>query len=193
MAGWHTRFWRRVRVAPGVTINLSKSGPSLSVGPRGSKITFGRRGVRQTIGLPGTGLYASRQLSSTPAWGRPAERQPATPAIAVQPAEQPALAATDAATVRYEIHYGLPFAAALAIGVILGIYGQPTSLVVGGAIVAFCSGLSYEAFAAHHPAAAKVIVQLVVAIIAIASIVAAILLVALAAVAGLSTQGRRRR
>jgi tetratricopeptide (TPR) repeat protein len=52
------RFFRRLRIAPGLTVNLSKSGPSLSVGGRGGHVTFGgSRGRRTTIGLPGTGLY----------------------------------------------------------------------------------------------------------------------------------------
>ena len=56
---WRLRFWRRVRIAPGVTVNVSKSGPSLSVGPQGSKVTIGRKGIRQTLGIPGTGLFAT--------------------------------------------------------------------------------------------------------------------------------------
>lgn len=60
---WHLRLWRRVPVAPGVSVNLSKSGPSLSVGPRGAKTTIGRRGIRRTIGIPGTGIYATDQES----------------------------------------------------------------------------------------------------------------------------------
>ncbi|MFQ5493789.1 MAG: DUF4236 domain-containing protein [Phycisphaerae bacterium] len=51
------RFFRRMKIAPGLTLNLSKSGPSLSFGPRGAKVTVGRRGVRRTVGIPGTGLY----------------------------------------------------------------------------------------------------------------------------------------
>ena len=51
------RFWRRVRLAPGVTLNLSKSNASLSLGPRGSKYTISPRGNRATAGLPGTGLF----------------------------------------------------------------------------------------------------------------------------------------
>ncbi|GIU84040.1 MAG: hypothetical protein KatS3mg008_0815 [Acidimicrobiales bacterium] len=51
------RFFRRVRLAPGLTLNLSKSGPSLSIGPRGAKITVGPRGTRLTAGIPGTGLF----------------------------------------------------------------------------------------------------------------------------------------
>lgn len=58
---WHLRFWRRLRVAPGVSVNMSKSGLSVSVGPRGSKVTVGRRGIRRTIGIPGTGIYATNQ------------------------------------------------------------------------------------------------------------------------------------
>ncbi len=51
------RFWRRVRLAPGVTLNLSKSTASLSLGPRGAKYTISPRGNRTTVGLPGTGLF----------------------------------------------------------------------------------------------------------------------------------------
>jgi tetratricopeptide (TPR) repeat protein len=51
------RFWRRVRVAPGVTMNLSKRGGSLSFGPRGAKHTVGTSGRRGTVSLPGTGLF----------------------------------------------------------------------------------------------------------------------------------------
>jgi hypothetical protein len=51
------RFWRRIRIAPGVTLNLSKSGGPLSFGPRGAKFTIGPRGKRATVGIPGTGLF----------------------------------------------------------------------------------------------------------------------------------------
>jgi hypothetical protein len=51
------RFFRRVRLLPGVTLNFSKSGVSTSLGPRGAHYTIGPRGTRTTVGLPGTGLY----------------------------------------------------------------------------------------------------------------------------------------
>lgn len=51
------RFWQRVRLAPGVTLNLSKSTASLSFGPRGAAYTISPRGNRATVGLPGTGLF----------------------------------------------------------------------------------------------------------------------------------------
>ena len=51
------RFWRRIRLFPGITLNLSKRGASVSVGPRGAKLTVGRTGVRTTVGMPGTGMW----------------------------------------------------------------------------------------------------------------------------------------
>ncbi|MGC9157544.1 MAG: DUF4236 domain-containing protein [Terracidiphilus sp.] len=56
------RLFRRVRIAPGMTVNLAKTGPSLSLGVRGAHLTIGRTGIRKTAGLPGTGcFYTSRQ------------------------------------------------------------------------------------------------------------------------------------
>ncbi len=51
------RIWRRIRLAPGVTLNLSKSTASLSLGPRGAKYTISPRGNRATAGLPGMRLF----------------------------------------------------------------------------------------------------------------------------------------
>jgi hypothetical protein len=51
------RFYRRIKVLPGVSLNLSKSGPSLSFGVRGAHVTVGRNGIRRTVGIPGTGIY----------------------------------------------------------------------------------------------------------------------------------------
>jgi len=53
------RFYRRVHILPGVSVNVSKSGPSLSVGVRGAHVTLGRNGVSRTVGIPGTGIYYS--------------------------------------------------------------------------------------------------------------------------------------
>jgi tetratricopeptide (TPR) repeat protein len=64
------RFWKRIRIAPGVTLNLSKSGGSLSFGPRGAKFTIGSRGSRTTVGIPGTGLFYTTTLPSRRSGGR---------------------------------------------------------------------------------------------------------------------------
>lgn len=52
--GW--RFQKRVKIAPGVTLNVSKSGPSVSFGTRGARFSIGRKGARETVGIPGTGI-----------------------------------------------------------------------------------------------------------------------------------------
>jgi hypothetical protein len=56
------RFRRRIWIAPAVAINPSRSGPSLSHGPRGAHVTVGHGHVRETVGTSGTGLsYTSTQ------------------------------------------------------------------------------------------------------------------------------------
>ena len=50
------RFQRRIRLFPGLRVNVSKGGVSASVGRRGAWLTLGRGKVRTTVGLPGTGI-----------------------------------------------------------------------------------------------------------------------------------------
>jgi len=55
------RYRKRIRVTPGLGVNLSRRGASVSVGPRGAKLNVGRRGAFVTLSLLGTGLsYAVR-------------------------------------------------------------------------------------------------------------------------------------
>jgi len=58
------RFWRRVRLAPGITLNLSKRGGSLSFGVRGAHFTVGPHGKRITAGIPSSGLFYTTMLSN---------------------------------------------------------------------------------------------------------------------------------
>ena len=56
------RFRRSIRIAPGIRLNLGKSGVSTSVGERGAHVTLGHGHTRTTVGLPGTGLsYTPRR------------------------------------------------------------------------------------------------------------------------------------
>lgn len=48
---------------PGLTVNLSRSGASLSFGARGAHYTVGPMGQRVTVGLPGTGLFYTQMAS----------------------------------------------------------------------------------------------------------------------------------
>ena len=56
-------FRRRIRLIPGVRLNVSKSGLSASVGIRGASVTLGGRGGTYTnVGIPGTGLYSRTRV-----------------------------------------------------------------------------------------------------------------------------------
>ena len=61
MGSFRLRFYRRVRIAPGIRLNFSKGGVSTSLGGRGLWYTVSRGGRRRTtVGLPGTGIYMTR-------------------------------------------------------------------------------------------------------------------------------------
>jgi Protein of unknown function (DUF4236) len=53
-----SRFHKSVRDIPGVRVNFSHRGTSLSVGGRGATMTVGNTGT--TVGIPGTGLSYSQ-------------------------------------------------------------------------------------------------------------------------------------
>ena len=56
------RFQKRISILPGVRINLSKSGVSTSLGPRGADVNIGKDGVTANAGIPGTGLSYRQKL-----------------------------------------------------------------------------------------------------------------------------------
>lgn len=58
------RFRRSIKIAPGIRLNVSKSGVSASVGTRGATINVGKRGTRAAIGVPGTGIGYSEEITS---------------------------------------------------------------------------------------------------------------------------------
>lgn len=59
----------RVRVAPGVHLNVSKSGFSVSLGGAPATLNIGRKGLKGTISAPGTGLSYSKDLPYAPSRG----------------------------------------------------------------------------------------------------------------------------
>ena len=58
------RFYRRIPIVPGLRLNLSKRGASVSVGRRGLWWTIGTRGRRATVGMPGTGIFWTERSSA---------------------------------------------------------------------------------------------------------------------------------
>ncbi len=58
------RLRERIRILPGLSLNLSKSGISTSIGRRGASLNIGNKGTRVTAGLPGSGLSYSTKLTA---------------------------------------------------------------------------------------------------------------------------------
>src|SRR5213592_3172603 len=56
------RFQKRISILPGVRINLSKSGVSTSLGPRGADVNIGKDGITANAGIPGTGLSYRQKI-----------------------------------------------------------------------------------------------------------------------------------
>lgn len=66
------RFRRSIKLAPGIRMNLSKSGMSWTLGPRGATVGIGKRGARVNTSFMG---FSSSQNLYKPA---PSQRQSAT-------------------------------------------------------------------------------------------------------------------
>ncbi len=73
------RFYRRMRLFPGVSVNLSRTGPSLTMGVRGAHVTVGSRGVTKTVGVPGTGLFYTSRRSLHTGYHSAASDRPRAP------------------------------------------------------------------------------------------------------------------
>jgi len=57
------RFRRRIKLFPGVAINIGKTGvTSCSIGGKGLTVNVSKKGTRATVGIPGTGISYSEKL-----------------------------------------------------------------------------------------------------------------------------------
>lgn len=61
--GWNYR--KRIRIAPGIYVNYSKTGTSLTLGGHGTSINIGENGTYINQSIPGTGLYRRSKLSNS--------------------------------------------------------------------------------------------------------------------------------
>ena len=69
------RFRKSVKIAPGVRLNVSRSGVSTTVGGRGASVNVGKRGTYVNAGIPGSGISMRERLD------RPTRRE----AVAADP------------------------------------------------------------------------------------------------------------
>lgn len=78
------RIRTRIKLIPGVTLNLSKSGTSVSVGGKGITINKSKRGIRTTASIPGTGIsYSQYVKNSTKKAAEPEAKNPPSNAEAI--------------------------------------------------------------------------------------------------------------
>ena len=61
--GWGYR--KRIKILPGIHLNISKKGISTNIGIKGANVTFGSKGTYVNTGIPGTGLYRRDKVSGS--------------------------------------------------------------------------------------------------------------------------------
>jgi len=68
------RFRKRIKIIPGIWLNLSKSGVSTSIGGKGVTVNLKGDKTKTTVGIPGTGLSYSNTTTDAPASVGPSQR-----------------------------------------------------------------------------------------------------------------------
>ena len=71
------RFNKRIKIAPGIKLNVSKSGVSTTVGGRGASVNVGKKGTYLNTSLPGTGLSDRTKIGGN-ADSKTRKKQPET-------------------------------------------------------------------------------------------------------------------
>ncbi len=61
------RFNKRIKIMPGVKLNIGLGGISTTIGPRGASLNVGKKGVYANAGLPGTGISSRTKIAGTTA------------------------------------------------------------------------------------------------------------------------------
>lgn len=78
------RFRKSFKLAPGVRLNISKSGMSWTIGPRGASVSIGKRGTYLNAGVPGTGLSARIPIGGGATPQRPAASEMVTVSLKIE-------------------------------------------------------------------------------------------------------------
>lgn len=122
-------FRKRIKIAPGLTVNLGKKGVSLTAGRRGASINVGPRGTHANIGIPGTGISYRARLD-TPNKSR-------SKRIQIQSTQGQGNSSTS----------GMVFAWTVVFGLMGGLMGGFVGLLVLGLVGGFVSWVFVSAIA----------------------------------------------
>ena len=63
-----TYIRKRIKILPWVTLNISKTGMSVSIGPKGAKLNIGKDGAYVNTSASGTGVYNRTKISTSLLW-----------------------------------------------------------------------------------------------------------------------------
>ena len=63
-----TYIRKRIKILPWVTLNISKTGMSVSIGPQGAKLNIGKDGAYVNTSAKGTGVYNRTKISTSLLW-----------------------------------------------------------------------------------------------------------------------------
>ena len=63
-----TYIRKRIKILPWVTLNISKTGMSVSIGPKGAKLNIGKDGAYVNTSAKGTGVYNRTKISTSLLW-----------------------------------------------------------------------------------------------------------------------------
>ena len=69
------RFQKRIKILPGLRLNVSKTGVSWTVGTRGASVTTRDGNLIGNVGLPGTGLSYRKRLDLPEAEPEPVSQE----------------------------------------------------------------------------------------------------------------------
>lgn len=58
-------YRKRIKIAKGLSVNLSGSGASLTLGRKGTSVNIGKKGTYLNTGIPGTGIYNRKKIGGT--------------------------------------------------------------------------------------------------------------------------------
>lgn len=56
-------YRKKINIAPGINMNVSKSGVSTSIGGKGFSVTSGEKGTYVNTSITGTGIYDRKNIS----------------------------------------------------------------------------------------------------------------------------------
>lgn len=57
------RFNKRIKIAPGIKLNVGLGGINTTVGVKGASVNVGKKGTYANVGIPGTGISSRTKIA----------------------------------------------------------------------------------------------------------------------------------